>query len=42
MIIELMKGFTCIRHDVRMSGMADREGSWVERREGTWGALPWR
>jgi hypothetical protein len=42
MIIELKKDLPCIRHDVRMSGVADREGSWVQRREVTQGALRWR
>ena len=42
MIIELKKDFTGIRHGVRMSGAADPEGSWVERREVTWGVLQWR
>ena len=42
MMIELKKDFTCIRHAVRMSGVADPEGGWVERREVTRGALQWR
>ena len=42
MIVELMKDFTGIRHDVRVSGVEDPERGWVEGREGTGGAMQWR
>jgi len=42
MTVEPNTGFTCIRYHMRMSGVADPEDSWVERREVTWGAVQWR